>query len=131
MLNGHIELQQFTNHPELTKCNFLFVWNFFLTKTLIYFKYTKRCRSQWPRVLRHELSSLARTLGPWVRIPLDAWMSVCIYFMFVPPCVQVAALRRADPPTKESYRLCERLRNLESGQGPTEDCGTIYIHIYI
>jgi hypothetical protein len=33
-------------------------------------------RSQWPRGLRHELSSLARTLGSWVRIPLKARMSV-------------------------------------------------------
>jgi hypothetical protein len=29
-------------------------------------------------VLRHELSSLARTLGSWIRIPLEAWMSVFI-----------------------------------------------------
>jgi hypothetical protein len=43
--------------------------------------------SKWPRGLRHELSSLARTLGSWVRIPLKAWMSVCIYSMFVLPCV--------------------------------------------
>jgi hypothetical protein len=33
-------------------------------------------RSQWPCGLRHELSSLARTLESWVRIPLKAWMSV-------------------------------------------------------
>jgi hypothetical protein len=26
-------------------------------------------------------------------------------------CVQVAALRRADPPSKEFYRLCMELRN--------------------
>jgi hypothetical protein len=31
-------------------------------------------RSQLPRGLRHELSSLALTLGLWVRIPLRAWM---------------------------------------------------------
>jgi hypothetical protein len=36
-------------------------------------------RSQWPRGLRHELSSPAQTLGSWVRIPLEAWMSVCAY----------------------------------------------------
>jgi hypothetical protein len=36
-------------------------------------------RSQEPSGLRHELSSLARTLGPWVRIPLKAWMfGVCM-----------------------------------------------------
>jgi hypothetical protein len=28
--------------------------------------------SRGPRVLRQELCSLARTLGPWVRIPLEA-----------------------------------------------------------
>jgi hypothetical protein len=39
------------------------------------------CRSQWPRGLRHELSSLARTLGSRVRIPLEAWMSVFILFV--------------------------------------------------
>jgi hypothetical protein len=33
--------------------------------------------------LRHELSSLARTLGSWVPIPLKAWMSVCVYSVFV------------------------------------------------
>jgi hypothetical protein len=59
------------------------------------------CRSQWPRGLRHEISSPARTLGLWVRIPLKAWMSVYIYFVFV----QIAALGRADSPSKESYRL--------------------------
>jgi hypothetical protein len=31
-------------------------------------------RSQLPRSLRHELSSRARTLGSWVRIPHKAWM---------------------------------------------------------
>jgi hypothetical protein len=40
-------------------------------------------RSQWPRGLRHEPSSLARTLGSWVRIPLEVWMSVCVYSVFV------------------------------------------------
>jgi hypothetical protein len=33
--------------------------------------------------------------------------------MLVLSCVQVAALRRADPPSKESYRLCKK-----------EDCET-------
>jgi hypothetical protein len=39
------------------------------------------CRSQWPHGLRHELSSPAQTLEFWFRIPLDAWMSVCVYPM--------------------------------------------------
>jgi hypothetical protein len=36
----------------------------------------------------------------WVLIPLEAWMSVCIYSVFVLFCVKVAALRRADPPPR-------------------------------
>jgi hypothetical protein len=43
-----------------------------------------RCgQSLWSRRLRHELSSLARTLESWVRIPLDAWMFVCVCFYSV------------------------------------------------
>jgi hypothetical protein len=37
---------------------------------------------QWPRGLRHELFSLAVTLGSWVRIPL-AWMSIYVYSVYV------------------------------------------------
>jgi hypothetical protein len=39
--------------------------------------------STWPRELRHELSSLAGTLGSWVRIPPNAWMSVCLFYVCV------------------------------------------------
>jgi hypothetical protein len=57
-------------------------------------------RSKWPRSLRNEPSSPARTLGSWVRIPLKAWMSVCVYSA----CV---VLRRADPRTRSPtvYRI--------------------------
>jgi hypothetical protein len=77
-------------------------------------------RSQWPRSLRHELSSPARTLGSWLRIQLKAWTSVCIYSVFVLSCVQIAALRQADPTSKEAYRLCMGLRNRKSVQGRTK-----------
>jgi hypothetical protein len=43
--------------------------------------------SQWLCDLRHEPSSPARTLGSWVRIPLEAWISLCIYCVFVLFCV--------------------------------------------
>jgi hypothetical protein len=42
----------FPSNPQPTKCSL--------------------CRSQWPRGLRHELSSPARTAGSWVRIPIKA-----------------------------------------------------------
>jgi hypothetical protein len=47
----------------------------------------KQNRSQWPRSLRHEISSAARTLGSWVRIALKAWMLVCGSSVFVLSCV--------------------------------------------
>jgi hypothetical protein len=37
--------------------------------------------------------------------PLKALVSVCVYSVLVFFCMQVAALGRADPPFKESYRL--------------------------
>jgi hypothetical protein len=46
-----------------------------------------KSRSQWPRGLRHEMSSPAWTLGSWVRIPLESWMFVCVCFVFVLSCV--------------------------------------------
>jgi hypothetical protein len=45
------------------------------------------CRSQWPRGLRHEMSSPARTLGTWVRNPLETWTFVCVYSVFMLSCV--------------------------------------------
>jgi hypothetical protein len=86
---------------------------------------THRRRSQWPRGLRHELSSSARTLGSWVRIPLEASIAVCVYSVFVLFYLWIAALRRADPPSKEPYRLCKRWRNWKSSQDPIKGCRAI------
>jgi hypothetical protein len=35
-------------------------------------------------------------------------IGVCVYSVFVLSCVLVAASRRADPPSKESYRVCKK-----------------------
>jgi hypothetical protein len=43
--------------------------------------------TQWPRDLRHDMSSPAQTLGSWVPITLDAWGSICFYSAFVLSCV--------------------------------------------
>jgi hypothetical protein len=40
-------------------------------------------RSQWPRGLKHKMSSPAQILGSLVRMPLESWMSVCVYSVFV------------------------------------------------
>jgi hypothetical protein len=42
-------------------------------------------------------------------------MSVCFYSVFVLSCVLVATLRRADPPSKESCRLCKKIKKLKKG----------------
>jgi hypothetical protein len=50
-----------------------------------------KCLSQSPRGLGHELSSFARTLGSWVRIPLREWISVCAFILclYCPVCNQL------------------------------------------
>jgi hypothetical protein len=64
-----------------------------------------RERSQWP---------LSRKLGLWIRIPLKAWVSVCVYSVFVLSCVQLATLSPADPPSKESYGVYEKIMKLKN-----------------
>jgi hypothetical protein len=44
-------------------------------------------RSQEPRGLRREPSSPDRTLGSWVRTPLQVRMSVCVFCVCVVLCV--------------------------------------------
>jgi hypothetical protein len=40
-------------------------------------------------------------------------------------------LRRADPPSKVSYRLCIGLRNCKSDQGQTKDCRAMITKGYL
>jgi hypothetical protein len=61
------------------------------TVTFIYMpnyspSYLSTRRSQWPSSLRHELYSLARKLGSWVRIALKASMSVLFAFILCLCC---------------------------------------------
>jgi hypothetical protein len=74
---------------------FMFFFHFNVTKGV-------GSRSQWPRCLRHELSSLTRTLWSWVRIPLKAWISVYAFILCL--CCPVCRQRLCDG---ESYRLCK------------------------
>jgi hypothetical protein len=65
----------------------------------------KNCRSQWPRGLKHENF---RPLKHWDRgfesLSKHGSMSAFLLCLCCP--VHVAALRQADPPSKEPYRLC-------------------------
>jgi hypothetical protein len=82
----------------------------------------RRSRSQWPRGLKHELSSLARTLGSWVWIPLKGWIFYarlfCVCFVL---CVG-RGLATDWSPVQTVYRLCIGLNNWKSGQDPTKGC---------
>jgi hypothetical protein len=51
--------------------------------------------------LTHEISSPAQTLGSWFRNLLEAWVYICAFLCL---CL-VWALRRADPPSKDTYQL--------------------------
>jgi hypothetical protein len=42
-----------------------------------------RILSSWPRGPVHELCSSAQTPGFWTRIPLEAWMFLCVYSVSV------------------------------------------------
>jgi hypothetical protein len=44
-------------------------------------------QSKWLLDSRYEMFSRAETMGLWARIPLKAWMSVCIYSVCVVLCV--------------------------------------------
>jgi hypothetical protein len=56
--------------------------------------------------MRHELPSPVQRHGPWSRVPLEAWMPVCVYSVLVLTCVLVWALWKADSTFKVSYRPC-------------------------
>jgi hypothetical protein len=83
---------------------------------LCYWSFTSR--SRWPRGLRHELFSLARMLGSWVRIPLKAWMSVCVCVRYR-PCDGLITCPRS--PIVD----VKRLRNWRRVQGPTKGCRAV------
>jgi hypothetical protein len=68
---------RFNQLAPLNKCRLSLLVHQFLNSSIL------RRRSQWPRGLRREMSSPARILGSWVRIPFEAWMFVYVYSVFV------------------------------------------------
>lgn len=57
--------------------------------------------------LRHEMSALVRILRSWVRIPLEACVSVCVYSVFA----LGSSLCDGLIPQPRSHTNCRRLRN--------------------
>jgi hypothetical protein len=69
---------------------------------------SRMSRSQWPHGLSHDPSSSAGTLGSWVPIPLEAWMSVCVYSV----CVG-SGLATGWPPFQGVLPTVYRIKKLE------------------
>jgi hypothetical protein len=84
---------------------------FFVKNILPVLKHTVAARSKaWTAFAR----SKTGILGSNPTWGMD--VCVCVYSVFVLSCVQVTALILADPPSKETYRLCKRWRNWKSRQ---------------
>jgi hypothetical protein len=77
------------------------------------FLHSSTLLAERPRGQRHELYSTAQTLGLWVRIPLEAWMDVCVHFVFVLSCVHVAALRRGWSPVQGVLPTTYKVKKLK------------------
>jgi hypothetical protein len=79
------------------------------------------CRSQWPRGLRHEQSSLAWTLGSWVWIPLKEWMSaLCAFILCL--CCSVCSYRPCNGliPRPRSPAACVKDQDTEKRPRPNK-----------
>jgi hypothetical protein len=65
-------------------------------------------RSQWPRGLRHGMSSPCRTLGSWIWIPLEVRM-----FAFILCLCKYRPCDRLIPSPNDSYRLSNKMKKLK------------------
>jgi hypothetical protein len=63
------------------------------------------------------MSSPPDTLGPWVRIPLEAWISLCIYCVCVVLCVG-SDLATGSSPIQGVPSTGNRIRNLKKQPRP-------------
>jgi hypothetical protein len=75
-----------------------------------------QCRSQRPRGLRHELSSPLKDWDGGFEPQLRHGCLCAFILCLCCPVCRVAALRRADPPSNESYRLCKSSRNCKAAK---------------
>jgi hypothetical protein len=82
-----------------------------MTQTQIYYlrHSTTHSRLHWSCDLRHELSSLARTLGSWVRIQLKRHGCLCLFIL----CV-VSGLPTGWSPVQGGLLTVYRIKNLKN-----------------
>jgi hypothetical protein len=72
------------------------------------------CRSQWPFARSKDV-----IVGSNPTQGIDVY--VCLFCVYVLSCMQIAALRRANPSTKESYRLCKKIKKLKKRTRPYKE----------
>jgi hypothetical protein len=75
-------------------------------------------RPQWPRVLRHELSSVSQTLGSWVQIPREVWKSVGVYSVCVVLCVGSGLCDGLIHRPRSTTVCVKKIRKLKKRSGP-------------
>jgi hypothetical protein len=85
---------------------------------------TNNNQLQWPLGLRHEPSLPAQTLGSWVWIPFVAWISVCVYSVFVLFSVG-RGLAKGWSSVQGVLPTCIGSINWESNHRPTKSCRAI------
>jgi hypothetical protein len=69
-----------------------------------------------PRGLRHELSSPTPTLRSWVRIPLEAWMFVCVLCAFILCLPRVEAGKNTSTVIPVSRKRRQKGNSVVSGE---------------
>jgi hypothetical protein len=73
---------------------------------------------QWLCGLRHELFSPAETLGSCFRIPLEAFMSVCVYSVFMLSCMYGSGLAVCWTPVQGVVPTVYTITKLKKRPGP-------------
>jgi hypothetical protein len=77
------------------------------------------CLWQRPLGLRQELTPSSQMARSWVRIPLEAWMSVCVYSASV--VLWAGSVPTSSWSNVQGVLLTIGLGNWKSGQGPTKE----------
>jgi hypothetical protein len=87
IINVYIPILQLISFASISDISISILLQWFLRWYSLNFAHKNYGPSQRPRGLRHKMLSPAQALGSLVRIPLEAWISLCLSSVFVLSCV--------------------------------------------